>query len=128
MERSELARVVATVDELIEKEAGNYYGNRWGACDQVNGMMAQVARNLGFSAVLVRGYIGEEEAAHTWIRIGELSVDLAGAQFGRDQVRIFSSDPDYHELQTELPGERTQLYPEDEAIIRLATEALLSPS
>jgi hypothetical protein len=128
MEHSELARVVATVDELIKKEAGNYYGNRRGACDQVNGMMAQVARNLGFSAVLVRGYIGEEEAAHTWIRIGELSVDLAGAQFGRDQVRIFSSDPDYHELQTELPGERTQLYPEDEAIVRQATEALLSPS
>jgi|SRR5579859_5801805 len=125
MKRSELAQVVIAVDELIEAEAGNYYGNRRGACDQINGIMAKVACNLGYPAVMVRGYVGDEDASHTWVRIGNLHVDLAGAQFGRPQVRIFTSDPDYHVVQTELPGERTQLYAEDEMIARCATVTLL---
>ncbi|HLZ22946.1 MAG TPA: hypothetical protein VKQ30_12560, partial [Ktedonobacterales bacterium] len=124
MELAEMERMVAVVDGLIEAEAGDYYGNRQGACDQVNGILARVARNLGYPAILIRGYVGDEDAAHVWVRIGDLNIDLAGEQFGRERVRSFTTDPDYHAVQTELPGERTQMYAEDEAIVQRATAAL----
>lgn len=120
----DIERMVAVVDEHIETEVGGYYGDRRGACDQVNGIFAKVARNLGYPAVMVRGHVGDVDASHTWARIGDLLIDLAGKQFGRAQARVFTSDPAYHAEQTELPGERTEMYPEDEAIIEHATAAL----
>jgi len=122
--REELERVVAVVDDYIEREASAYYGDRRSACDQVNGIFAKVARNLGYPAVMVRGYVGQEDAAHTWARVGELQIDLAGQQFGRARVAVFTSDPEYNTERTELPGERTEIHPEDEAIIERATAAL----
>ena len=120
--RARLVRIASIVDAQINAEANNYYGNRAGFCDQCNGIFAHVARILGYPAVLVRGYVGAEHNAHTWARVGNVNVDVAGAQFGRPQVRVFTSDPQYHAVQTEIPGERIQPYPEDEAIILHAVE------
>lgn len=60
MKRLDLEVIVFAVDKLIDAEAGDCYGDRHGACDQVNGIFAQVARNLGYPAVLVRVYVREE--------------------------------------------------------------------
>ncbi len=120
----EIGRLAALVSERIDADAGHYYGDRTGACDRVNGVLALVADRLGYAAEVVTGYVDDEDEAHVWTRIDGLQVDLAGQQFGLPRVHVFASHSRYHVEATAGPAEMaTAMYPEDLAIVEAVARA-----
>ncbi len=104
--------------------AGDYYGDRTGACDRVNGVLALVAERLGYVVEVITGYVDDEDEAHVWTRIDGLQVDLAGQQFGLPRVHVFASHPRYHLEATAGPAEMVaEMYPEDLAIVEAVARA-----
>jgi hypothetical protein len=114
-----LEELAQAADAQIDQDAGDYYGDRRGFCDRCNGILAHAAIQLGYPAEIVQGWFGsDEDELHTWVRVGTTNIDLAGAQFGRPRIYLFTADADYHPRRISSPSAApTEMYDEDWQIV-----------